>query len=118
MNSSRATFAMIEAAAMDFEIASPRMRAVQGIGPGRGKASLKIQSGAIESPWMARCVARVDACRILSASISSTVATPIDQAKLFCLIVSDKMDRSFAESFFESLTCARCLPGWRMTAAA
>lgn len=43
--SSRATLAMMDAAAIDLLMLSPRMMGVQGTEPGMGKASLKIQSG-------------------------------------------------------------------------
>lgn len=55
---------------------------------------------------------------MLRAFISSRVAIPIAQAKLFSLMRRDNSSRWFAESRFESFTPRSCLPGARMTAAA
>ena len=119
MTRSRATLAMIEAAAIDRLLASPLTSVTPWHGNSLGQAlpSIKAVSGQNANPSTARRIAKSDASRMLSASISSTLAQPI--ATWACAwIRSNKILRLVAYSILESFNPTGIMPRSKITAAA
>ncbi len=116
---SRVTLAMIDAAAMLTERPSPltSARASQGKPPGTLLPSIKANAGTSGRAATARRMARNVACRMLSRSISATLAIPIPKRTDFSISPNNATRRA-ALIAFESLTPCGIRPASNSTAAA
>src|SRR5258706_4458920 len=116
---SRATFATMEAAAMETERASPFTIAGWGTGrPSTSRPSTNRRSGFGTSPRTARRMARWVACRIFNRSISSTSARPRAHAFAPFRMRASWASRCFRVRRFESSRPPGSNPSPRMTAPA
>ena len=119
MPASRCVLARIEAADISATVASPpTMARIGKASAGQRLPSISTSAGVSDKPATARCIASRVACRMLMASISSTVASAIAQASAFSRISMASRSRRAAESFFESARPTIGRAGSRITAAA
>ncbi len=85
---------------------------------GQRLPSTRTKPGCTASRSTARSIARIDAHRMLIASISAASARPSAQASAWSRISAASTSRRRAESFFESASPAIGRAGSRITAAA
>ena len=115
---SRVTLAMMEAAAMESDSASPAMTVRTGQGScGARLPSTRARLGGVASWRSASAMAQKVACRILSRSMRATSAMPMPTCAL-ARIGSKSASRCAALSFLESSRPSGMRAGSRITAAA
>ncbi|MNY43398.1 hypothetical protein D3C86_1783520 [compost metagenome] len=114
--------ARIDAAEMARTLASPFTIASTGYGTcGQRLPSTCTRSGMMPlavRPATARCIASMEACRMLSESISSTEAEAMCQPIARSQMRSNSTSRFSAVRIFESARPRICRSGFRITAAA
>ena len=118
-NLSLCTLAKIEAAEIACTLLSPfTIASAKTSSTGSWLPSTSTLLGFNRSPLTARCIAKSVACKMFSVSISSTVASAIEQHKALARIWSNKRSRFKAVSFLESAKPGMGCKSSNMTAAA